>query len=778
MKRHEEGLKTRQAPNVIILRPNTTWTDSILTSELCTPIQNPLVTSVVISSAGAGIEMPTFNLPACFWIVSDRINSFSSSIPLRINGTSVPGESDPLLRFSTTLTTLSLVNVSFVDEVTGNGADGYFLPDWSSFFAARPGMASLSIYNSKLVGSVPPVLPANLRYIHLGYNNLNGSIPNAWIQSTTSSIEINMNGNRLSGSVPATLWGSGPSSVSSLNLQLAFNDLSGTIPNAWLLSLAPLSSLTVRLDGNRFSGVLPSLYFSAPQFTQFSLQLQDNKFTGSVQGGWSGVLQASEIMSMLTIDVSRNQLTGTIPALFWAGSTRAPPQFTFSLAGNRISGSIPVLGFQPSNSLTPTAMTWNLADNNISGSIPFAFLGYSTSLLSSVSSVSVDLSGNNLTGTLPSTIYTYAGREGNVQVSLSFARNRLSGPLSSYRPSSRARVNDITLDISDNNIGGSIPSDMFDGAYSGAGVSIHFSCDRCGLSGTIPDALIKSNNEVSLSFNGNQLNGSYPWQEVVMNNSANGIQSYSFSAADNQLTGAVTLPSNVLDGTSLLYLNLAGNSLSSLDIASSGTQYLSLLNVGNNPQLTGTIPTNLFAASSGLTSFTASNTLLHGSFPLVSGNGPSFLNTLVLSDTNIEFCQDGRTAWTSSTIVVCKLDSTASNCSELYPSKCNHENDPPSPVQVPSATPPPPPTAAPTEAPVNPSAPSSPSEPDQPETPSFNPEEPEAPTAPSIAPTAPPVPSAPSTPSSGPNVPNSAARSLMSGFLVFAVFCSLLVTLL
>lgn len=132
----------------------------------------------------------------------------------------------------------------------------------------------------------------------------------------------------------------------------------------------------------------------------------------------------------------------------------------------------------------------NLSDNNLTGTIP--------SEIGNLSSISyLDLQGNNLTGTIPAEI-------GNLQtLTLLYLRdNDLSGSI----PSELGNlINLRSLYLSNNNLSGVLPSEL--GNLSSLN-ALHLSYNN--LTGTIPSSFVNLSNIINLSLNNNQLSGSIP----------------------------------------------------------------------------------------------------------------------------------------------------------------------------------------------------------------------------------------------------------------------------
>ncbi|XP_057964469.1 receptor-like protein 35 [Malania oleifera] len=175
-------------------------------------------------------------------------------------------------------------------------------------------LQTLDLSYNQLTGSIPwsiGTLPAlsNLIFCH---NRLSGPVP-PFVSHTLTRLDLNHND--LSGSVsPHSL----PPSLQYLSL--SWNRLSGPIDRA----LTPLDRLNyLDLSMNQFTGIIPSKIFSFPIT---NLQLQRNSFSGTVQ--------PSNEVTIATVDLSYNRLSGEISPLFSSVQN-------LYLNNNRFMGQVP-----------------------------------------------------------------------------------------------------------------------------------------------------------------------------------------------------------------------------------------------------------------------------------------------------------------------------------------------------------------------------------------------------------------------------------------------------
>ena len=302
-------------------------------------------------------------------------------------------------------------------------------------------------------------------------------------------------------------------------LNLPNRGISGRIPSA----IGDLSNLRhIFLSGNQLTNHSPNNTFPAQMYTLSNLETLDvsrNNFTGSIparlsylsnlkilllwDNGFSGPIppELGQISTLENLDISYNQLTGSIPPQL--GNLTS--LLLLSASNNRLTGAIPAqLG--GCNHLRALIL-WN---NNLSGHIPPALSNLSELLI-------LDVAGNRLTGTLPPNLpislreisvadndltgvipATYAGLV-NLEV-FDMRNNRLSGNLVDFSSAASLRV----YDIANNHFTGVIPKDMFE-AMKMLEI-IHMQNNR--LVGHVPASVLwHQNNNASVNLSRNYMTG-------------------------------------------------------------------------------------------------------------------------------------------------------------------------------------------------------------------------------------------------------------------------------
>lgn len=237
--------------------------------------------------------------------------------------------------------------------------------------------------------------------LDLNRNLLSGSLP-AGLGGLPNLKILRMSGNNLEGSIPVGL-----SNLSALtNLELDDNNLSGSIP----AELGNLSNLAwLDLSGNELSGPLPT---ELSKLTSLSVvALSDNGLTGAFPW-WLNALD-----DLLILHVSGNNFTGCMPAVLLhiliedLSSTRLPT----------CREALTTFYFATGGSQWRRNENWRDADSALA-----QWFGITTDDAGRV--IAIDLSANQLTGTLP--------------------------------PRLGALIHLETLDLSDNELVGSIPPDL------------------------------------------------------------------------------------------------------------------------------------------------------------------------------------------------------------------------------------------------------------------------------------------------------------------------------
>ncbi|KAE8664880.1 Transducin family protein / WD-40 repeat family protein isoform 1 [Hibiscus syriacus] len=222
-------------------------------------------------------------------------------------------------------------------------------------FSLLKNLRVLAITRNFISGNIPATLGRlrSLKTLDLSYNRLTGRIPRS-IGTLPELTNLIFCHNNLSGSVPPFL------SQALTRLDLKRNTLTGSLPDSFPPSLQFLSlswnQLTGPVDGvlsqldqlnfvdlsfNRFTGSIPVRLFSFP-ITK--LHLQRNSLDGPVQ--------PSDQVSISTVDLSHNMLSGHISPMFstvqnlYLNHNRFTGQVPVSLVDRLLSASLQTLYLQ------------------------------------------------------------------------------------------------------------------------------------------------------------------------------------------------------------------------------------------------------------------------------------------------------------------------------------------------------------------------------------------------------------------------------------------------
>ncbi len=139
-------------------------------------------------------------------------------------------------------------------------------------------MTALDFSGNRLAGPVAGLLLlqglSNLQHLSLAGNALSGTLPAALFSPALVSVDLR--GNALTGRIPAALWQ--PAALR--DVDLGANQLSGTIAAAagLLLGSAGGAFVDLRLDGNRLTGTVPASLSSLSTLEVLDLSL--NALTG------------------------------------------------------------------------------------------------------------------------------------------------------------------------------------------------------------------------------------------------------------------------------------------------------------------------------------------------------------------------------------------------------------------------------------------------------------------------------------------------------------------
>ncbi|CAH9074908.1 unnamed protein product [Cuscuta europaea] len=281
-------------------------------------------------------------------------------------------------------------------------------------------------------------LMASLYFLHLSHNNFTGSVLN--IRKFPALTQLFLNNNKL------TTIGTPTVGLSKLQyLDVSHNSLQGTVSETYFIGLSSLRYLYLsfnRLKLEFSKNWIPSFKLSVidlanckigPSFPEW-LQTQRG-YVDNLDISNAGISDEAPQwlwnMSLRSLNLSHNQITGTIPDLS-STSIRI-----VDASNNNLSGTVPSIG--------PLIWIFQLSQNMFSGTIA-SLCRYAYCRISWL-----DLSNNQLTGTLPSDF-----RNMNALEILNVNYNNLSGEIHSLGSLSKLK----TLHLRANGFFGELPSTL------------------------------------------------------------------------------------------------------------------------------------------------------------------------------------------------------------------------------------------------------------------------------------------------------------------------------
>ncbi|KAK4477321.1 hypothetical protein RD792_016538 [Penstemon davidsonii] len=212
--------------------------------------------------------------------------------------------------------------------------------------------------------------PFNLRYVKIQGCQLGPKFP-SWLRNQSDLKILVINFARISGVIPDWFL---KMDLQFDDLNLAYNQLSGKVPNSLKFSLGS----NVGLSSNKFEGPLPLLSSNIS-----SLYLRDNNFSGPIPENIGTALPL-----LTDLDISRNNLTCNIPLSI----SNLTELTTLVISSNHLHGEIPDFWEN-----MPILYIVDMSNNNLFNTIPES-IGFLSTLKFLV------LSNNNLSGNLPSSL--------------------------------------------------------------------------------------------------------------------------------------------------------------------------------------------------------------------------------------------------------------------------------------------------------------------------------------------------------------------------------------
>ncbi|KQJ96175.1 brassinosteroid LRR receptor kinase BRL2 [Brachypodium distachyon] len=251
-------------------------------------------------------------------------------------------------------------------------------------------------------------------------------------------------------------------------------------------------------------------------------------------GGLAGALPDGDMQhrfpNLTDLRLARNNITGELSPSFASGSTTL---VTLDLSGNRLTGAIP-----PSLLLSGACKTLNLSYNALSGAMP-------EPMVSSGALEVLDVTSNRLTGAIPRSI----GNLTSLRV-LRASSNNISGSIPESMSSCGAlRV----LELANNNVSGAIPAAVLGNLTSLESLLL----SNNFISGSLPATIASCKSLRFVDLSSNKISGSLP-DELCAPGAAAALEE--LRMPDNLLTGAI--PPGLANCTRLKVIDFSINYLS------------------------------------------------------------------------------------------------------------------------------------------------------------------------------------------------------------------------
>ncbi|KAJ0966686.1 hypothetical protein J5N97_023603 [Dioscorea zingiberensis] len=336
----------------------------------------------------------------------------------------------------------------------------------SGWLEMLSGITILDLGNNSLHGPIPASIGnlLNLQTLYLTYNGLNGTLPESIGQLSQLKV-LEITGNSLTGVVSEAHF----ANLSSLeSLSMSHNSLIVNISEDWV---APFHLSAIAFRSCQLGPGFPE--WLRKQKDYYMLVLSNAGISGTLPDWFWGLSY-----SVTILDLSENQITGTIPA-----AVRFAKIGIINLRSNKFEGPLPPLPLD--------AIYVDLSDNSFSGDlVPIFSESISTLKL-------MYLSNNFLNGTLPASICKFH----RLQV-IDISSNSISGELPTCWDNLFALE---AVNLENNSLTGEIPGSI--GSLSLIQV-LHLGSNN--LSGEIPMQLSDCRILATLDLGGNKLSGKIP----------------------------------------------------------------------------------------------------------------------------------------------------------------------------------------------------------------------------------------------------------------------------
>ena len=279
----------------------------------------------------------------------------------------------------------------------------------------------LNIANNSFSGQISSLVcrktneRSKLEVLDISNNVLSGELSDCWMH-WPSLTHINLGSNNLSGEIPNSMGSLVALKALSLHNNSLYGDIPSSLQNCKVLGL-------INLSDNKFSGIIPR--WIVERTSLMIIHLRSNKFMGGIPS------QICQLSYLRVLNLANNSLSGTIPRCLNNIS---------SMAVGPIEGDFNVLeaGYYSESYMECLILNIKGRDSEYKKILQYVRM--------------IDLSSNNLSGSIPVEIFSLSGLQ-----SLNLSHNHLTGMIS-------VEIGGIeyleSLDLSRNNLSGEIPQTM------------------------------------------------------------------------------------------------------------------------------------------------------------------------------------------------------------------------------------------------------------------------------------------------------------------------------
>ncbi|PWA78535.1 leucine-rich repeat protein [Artemisia annua] len=387
-------------------------------------------------------------------------------------------------------------------------------PRFPSWVQSQTMLEELDLANANISGIIPNWIWttfSGLTFLNVSHNNIQGKLGDISSLTAVEAIRLDLSGNVFTGLLPSNFR------KPNLDfLDLSYNNLSGSLDQFLCSKIQEPQLLTVlNLGNNNMSGVIPDCWINWESLV--FLNLENNRFSGTIPSS------LGNISSLLSLVIRGNRLSGSLPVSL----LNTKSLVILELSENKLTGSIPALIGRESTGLK----LLSLRSNNLEGNVPDEICHLSSIQM-------LDLGHNDLSGNLPrcfDNLTVISGRETSSPIVLYDAlfQNLVLGSASLVTKGRLSEYSTIlylvtTLDLSENQFSGSIPSELVE--LPGLR---YLNLSQNDLTGSIPNTFKEMRQLESLDLSFNHLNGKIP----TSLSSLNGLSFLNVSY--NNLTGRI-----------------------------------------------------------------------------------------------------------------------------------------------------------------------------------------------------------------------------------------------